>query len=130
MEEQADLARRLADRAVRGEAPRTQARYTAMAEAANNHAAILRDRLLRAGHATFRMLCSDCHNTLEVVARFLALLELYREGMVTFDQLQALGELSVRWTGGDTPVELDVDEYAGTPEHSVPPQHGGGDAGE
>jgi len=80
------------------------------------HAAVLRDRLLRAGTATFRSLCGDCRSTLEVVARFLAVLELYREGMVAFEQVRALGELTVRWTGGDTPVELDVDEYAGERE--------------
>lgn len=77
------------------------------------HAALLRERLLRAGTASFRALCRDCRSTLEVVARFLALLELYREGMVGFEQVQALGELTVRWTGGDEPVELEVDEYAG-----------------
>jgi segregation and condensation protein A len=87
------------------------------------HAAVLRDRLLRARTASFRVLCADCRSTLEVVARFLAVLELYREGMVSFEQVQALGELTVRWTGGDEPVELDVDEYAGAPadrggEHS------------
>jgi segregation and condensation protein A len=79
------------------------------------HAAVLRDRLLRARTASFRSLCGDCRSTLEVVARFLALLELYREGMVGFDQVQALGELTVRWVGGDEPVELQVDEYAGAP---------------
>jgi segregation and condensation protein A len=79
------------------------------------HAAALRDKLSRLGTATFRTLCSDCQSTLEVVARFLALLELYREGMVAFDQVEALGELTVRWTGQDSAVELDVDEYAGWP---------------
>jgi segregation and condensation protein A len=79
------------------------------------HAAVLRERLLRAGTASFRSLCRDCRSTLEVVARFLALLELYREGMVSFEQVQALGELTVRWTGGDRLAELDVDEYAGAP---------------
>ncbi|WP_376771255.1 segregation and condensation protein A [Rhizomonospora bruguierae] len=80
------------------------------------HAAIMRDLLMRARTATFRMLVADCQSTLEVVARFLALLELYREGLVGFDQTQALGELTVRWTGGDgAAAELDVDEYAGTP---------------
>ncbi|MQA24513.1 MAG: segregation/condensation protein A [Micromonosporaceae bacterium] len=79
------------------------------------HAAVLRDRLRRIGTGTFRNLTSDCQSTLEVVARFLALLELYREGMVGFDQVQALGELTVRWIGGDEAVELDVDEYAGAP---------------
>jgi segregation and condensation protein A len=63
------------------------------------HAIILRDRLHRSGRATFRGLTHDCQHTLELVARFLALLELYREGAVAFDQLAPLGELHVRWTG-------------------------------
>jgi segregation and condensation protein A len=80
------------------------------------HAQILRDRLLRGRVASFRTLCSDCQSTLEVVARFLALLELYREGLVGFEQVSALGELTVRWTGADD-VDglLDIDEYAGQP---------------
>ena len=60
------------------------------------HAAILREKLLRLRTATFRALCADCQSTLEVVARFLALLELYREGLVAFDQMTALGELTVQ----------------------------------
>ncbi|WP_435818645.1 segregation and condensation protein A [Micromonospora lupini] len=80
------------------------------------HAAILASRLRRAGTATFSLLCADCEATLEVVARFLALLELYREGLVAFVQEQALEELTVRWTGPvDGETELHVDEYAGTP---------------
>jgi segregation and condensation protein A len=85
------------------------------------HAAALRDKLIHARVATFRVLCADCSSTLEVVARFLALLELYREGLVAFEQVQALGELTVRWTGPDDPaVEIMVDEYAGTPELAQP----------
>ncbi len=61
--------------------------------------AILRERLRLAGSATFRSLVGDCTTTLEVVARFLGLLELYREGAVAFDQAAALAELRVRWTG-------------------------------
>ncbi|HEY7176222.1 MAG TPA: segregation/condensation protein A, partial [Micromonosporaceae bacterium] len=80
------------------------------------HAAILRRRLIRTPIATFRTLCADCQSTLEIVARFLALLELYRESLVAFEQIDALGELTVRWTGGDdADGELDIDEYAGTP---------------
>src|SRR6266566_9421689 len=67
------------------------------------HAAVLRDRLIKVRTATFRVLCADCGSTLEIVARFLALLELYRESLVAFEQLQALGELTVRWTGPDDP---------------------------
>ncbi|WP_243715668.1 ScpA family protein, partial [Micromonospora sp. KC207] len=79
------------------------------------HAAIIAERLRRAGIATFSLLCADCEATLEVVARFLALLELYREGLVSFLQEQALEELTVRWTGpADGGTDLHVDEYAGS----------------
>lgn len=64
------------------------------------HAAVLRVRLAAAGRATFADLVSDCEHTMEVVARFLALLELYRESTVIFEQPEALAELHVRWTGG------------------------------
>lgn len=64
------------------------------------HAAVLRVRLAAAGRATFGDLVADCSHTIEVVARFLALLDLYRESTVTFEQPEALAELYVRWTGG------------------------------
>jgi segregation and condensation protein A len=64
------------------------------------HMAAMRERLARTGTATFRSLVADCTSTLEVVARFLGLLELYRDGDVAFDQAAALAELRVRWTGG------------------------------
>jgi segregation and condensation protein A len=64
---------------------------------------------------TFRALSGDSPDTLTTVARFLALLELFREGVVSFDQVTPLGELSVRWTGGeDTDVEVS-DEFDGEP---------------
>ncbi|MGC4808781.1 segregation and condensation protein A [Micromonospora sp. DT233] len=87
------------------------------------HAAILAERLRRAGIATFSLLCADCGATLEVVARFLALLELYREGLVSFVQEQALGELTVRWTGpaDATAADLHVDEYAGDADPAEAP---------
>jgi segregation and condensation protein A len=76
------------------------------------HAEMLRLRLMELGSASFRTLTGDCVSTLEVVARFLALLELYREGLVGFDQVQALGDLTVRWIGGEqAPAGLDIDEY-------------------
>ena len=61
--------------------------------------ALLRERLQRAGGGSFRALTADCASTLEVVARFLGLLELYREGVVSFEQVEALGDLHLRWTG-------------------------------
>jgi len=64
--------------------------------------ALLHERLGRSGGGSFRGLTGDCASTLEVIARFLGLLELYRDGLVAFDQLEALGELRVRWTGPAT----------------------------
>jgi segregation and condensation protein A len=79
------------------------------------HAQLLRDRLRRAGSATFSLLVADCENTLEVVARFLALLELYREGLIDFEQPVSLDELTVRWIGGEAAdADLDIDDYEGT----------------
>jgi segregation and condensation protein A len=65
-------------------------------------AEILVSRLSRLGRATFRGLTSDCAGTYEVVARFLALLDLYRDEQVSFEQMAALGELYITWTGSDT----------------------------
>jgi segregation and condensation protein A len=61
--------------------------------------AIISGKLRRLGRATFRGLTADCAGTYEVVARFLALLDLYRDGAVSFEQLAALGELYITWTG-------------------------------
>jgi segregation and condensation protein A len=66
-----------------------------------------------AGSASFRALTADCSGTLEVVARFLGLLELYRDDLVSFEQMEALGDLHVRWTGGDGSRASDVDARAG-----------------
>jgi len=87
------------------------------------HATLLRDRLRRAGSATFSLLIADCENTLEVVARFLALLELYREGLVEFEQPVSLDELTVRWVGGAAEdKDLDIDDYEGSPAAETPPE--------
>ena len=73
------------------------------------------DRLRRHGTMTFRALAGDSPDTLTTVARFLALLELFREGVVSFDQVTPLGELSVRWSGSaEDEVEI-LDEFDGAP---------------
>jgi segregation and condensation protein A len=74
------------------------------------HTAILRERLRRVGSATFRALVSDCTMTVEVVARFLGLLDLYRDGAVAFDQAAALAELRVRWIGSADGAEDVADD--------------------
>jgi segregation and condensation protein A len=72
------------------------------------HVAIMRESLSRTGSATFRALVADCNSTLEIVARFLGLLELYKQGLVGFDQVFALGELRVRWiVGADSDDRVD-----------------------
>ena len=80
-------------------------------------AAIIVERLRRVGQASFRNLTRDCDTTLLVVARFLALLEIYRDGLVTFDQPTPLGELHVRWIGDDD-INLEsmreIDEFDST----------------
>jgi segregation and condensation protein A len=84
------------------------------------HTGMLRELLAARGAATFGELVADCTATLQVVARFLGLLQLYRESAVAFDQPQPLGELTVRWmapdAGGDagaSGADLDagVEEY-------------------
>ncbi|MWA10172.1 segregation and condensation protein A [Streptomyces sp. BA2] len=75
--------------------------------------ALLRER----GEVSFQVLVEDAGDTLTVVARFLALLELYREKAVELDQEAALGELMVRWTGGDGDGQPTVtDEFDRAPE--------------
>lgn len=90
-------------------------------------AVVLARRLRDAGTTTFRALTGDAGSTLVVVARFLALLELYREGAVAFEQVAALGELHVRWVAGaEASEELErwshetgeVDDYDAVPEDS------------
>jgi segregation and condensation protein A len=72
-------------------------------------AVLLVDRLRRDRTATFRDLVADADETIVIVARFLALLELFKEGAIAFDQPEALGALTVRWTGSDA-GEVDVSE--------------------
>ena len=92
---------------------------------------MLTGKLIELQTATFRQLCADCESILEVVARFLALLELYREGLIEFDQAVALGELTVRWTGdaaGGLNLALAIDEY-GDEEPPEPDPDADADAG-
>jgi segregation and condensation protein A len=67
---------------------------------------------LRAGRTiSFRHLISDADSTPVVVARFLALLDLYRQGVLRFDQVVALGELQISWTGSDSGEVEVTDEF-------------------
>jgi segregation and condensation protein A len=64
-------------------------------------AAILTSLLRAAGRASFRALSADCEDTYEVVARFLAVLDLYRDKCVSFEQVTPLGELYITWVAPD-----------------------------
>ena len=81
----------------------------APAVSVREQAALVVERLRRGRSVSFRALVADAGSTLVVVARFLALLELFHEGVVGFDQVTPLGELTVRWTGPDQ-GDVDVEE--------------------
>lgn len=72
----------------------TPIRYT-MAEALD----AVRSRLGELGQASFRDLVADCEERIQVVVRFLALLDLYREGKVDLAQARTFGEIVVSWEG-------------------------------
>ncbi len=72
-------------------------------------------RLRELGRASFRQLSADCTATYEIVASFLALLELYREDRVSLEQLAPLGDIYVTWNaardaGDDEDVAAGEDE--------------------
>jgi segregation and condensation protein A len=64
-------------------------------------AAVMVARLRACRTCSFQSLVADADSTLVIVARFLALLELFHESVIAFDQAEALGELTVQWTGQD-----------------------------
>ena len=108
----------IAARAMRPKAPLTVGleHLHAPAVSVREQATIIVDRLRRTRTASFRVLIADAEATIVVVARFLALLELFREGAVAFDQAIALGELTIRWTGSDEGDVAVVDEFDGATE--------------
>ncbi|MEU8535674.1 segregation and condensation protein A [Streptomyces parvulus] len=86
-------------------------------------AGIVVARLRELGEVSFGVLVQDTADTLTVVARFLALLELYREKAVELDQETALGDLLVRWTGGDGDTgPVVTDEFDRPPEQPDQPE--------
>ena len=80
-------------------------------------AEILGLRLQLGRPLSFRALIADAGSTLVVVARFLALLEMFRDKAVSFDQISPLGDLTVHWTvdGQDWSTENLSEEYEEQP---------------
>jgi segregation and condensation protein A len=79
----------------------------APAVSVREQAAVIVRRLRREHVATFRSLVAGQERPV-AVARFLALLELFRTGLVGFEQVEALGDLTVRWSG---PEDGSAEEY-------------------
>lgn len=63
---------------------------------------------------SFRNLIADAGSTLVVVARFLSLLDLYRQGVLRFAQVAALGELQISWMGSEF-GEIEVSDEFDSP---------------
>lgn len=73
----------------------------APAVSVREQADILGQRLQEHGVLSFRQLTADAESLLVVVVRFLALLEMFRDAVITLDQAAPLGELTVRWSAGE-----------------------------
>jgi segregation and condensation protein A len=75
------------------------------------------DELPRVGRITFRRLTADLVERLEVIVRFLAVLELFKQGFVELDQVERFGDIEVVWTPGAhhdvTADQILVDVYEG-----------------
>ncbi len=99
-------------------------------------AGIIGQLLRHGGPLSFRVLVAGAESTLVVVARFLALLEMFRDRVVAFEQLTPLGELTVRWSGPDAgwssehvaddydagpPSEAEADGLPGAPHNDPSP---------
>ena len=88
----------------------TEHLYQQMVSVAEESRVVI-EALRRSKSMSFRNLVSDAENVLVVVARFLALLDIYRQGVLRFDQVIALGELQISWTGSES-GEVEVsDEF-------------------
>lgn len=74
------------------------------------------DELPRVGRISFRDLTAAFVEKLEIVVRFLAILELFKQGYVDLDQPANFGDIQIRWTGGEVGDVADlelVDMYEG-----------------
>lgn len=84
--------------------------YTALVSVSEQSKLVV-EALRHSKTMSFRSLCHDTDSTMVVVARFLALLDLYRQGNLRFNQVIALGELQISWTGSqEGDVEI-TDEF-------------------
>jgi len=74
----------------------------------------LLDELPRVGRITFRRLTDGLVDRLEVVVRFLALLEMYKQGYVELEQAERFGDIEVVWMGAEVGATgVSIDDYEG-----------------
>lgn len=96
-----------------------------VAEAIATVLAVLADRPA----VTFRELTKGCPTRIDVVVRFLAVLELFKRGEAEIDQTENFGEIRVRRGSGDARADLAVvDEYDGTAYGRATADDGEGEA--
>ncbi|MDQ1426055.1 MAG: segregation and condensation protein [Acidimicrobiaceae bacterium] len=74
------------------------------------------DELRRAGRISFRRLTDGLVERIEVIVRFLAVLEMFKQGLVELDQAETFGEIEIRWVGADVDARVSaglIDDYEG-----------------
>jgi segregation and condensation protein A len=74
------------------------------------------DELRRAGRMTFRRLTDGLVERIEVIVRFLAVLEMFKQGLVEIDQAETFGEIVICWLGADVDARVSaglIDDYEG-----------------
>jgi segregation and condensation protein A len=75
------------------------------------------DELPRAGRLTFAQLAATLVERLDVIVRFLAVLELFKQGLIELDQADRFGDIVVEWRAGDPgrvdPATVAADVYEG-----------------
>ncbi|WP_323961414.1 segregation/condensation protein A [Arthrobacter sp. JZ12] len=101
----------------------------APAVSVREQADIIGHRLQEHGVLSFRQLAADAESLLVVVVRFLALLEMFRDAVITMDQTAPLGELTVRWSAGEREwtAESISEEYDLDPSGSAAGNKGAGE---
>ena len=75
----------------------------------------LMEDIARVGNTSFRALTTGLVERLEIVVRFLAILEMYKQGFIELDQVDRFGDITVQWTGIGTGNEsmAEIDSYEG-----------------
>lgn len=71
------------------------------------------EELPRLGNSSFRRLTADLVERLEIVVRFLAILEMYKQGYIELDQSDRFGDITVQWTGIGPDAPMEIDSYEG-----------------